>query len=327
MTARATGQTHIDGISSRNGYLRALGRCFGKTGGLAKFLPKREHQEIKALPPLEQELKIDDLLVDVHGQIALWHVNQVKELLAELPDWERRRCLSYLPETVAEHLRSDEPDFHQASWPEPFASHFFKNRFFRFFANAAPLPRGLLRKTPLDYLLSYSADEIAQFCSLMAIHTLMVPIKHMIEQERRVLLKKAMTQGPNSATFITYLRHLQSDINEQTAPISEIQFPLYRWDWQVESFSALVNRFGLYCLAKLLTGQEKSYLDHIALKLQPELALLFRTLNKGGLKKAADQTSLQRNLQRLAAKASDFLLSPQHSKTDGLASPTAPPSP
>lgn len=326
MTARAKGQTRIDRVSSRNGYLRVLARCFGKTGSLAKFLPKREHQEIKALPPLEQELKIDDLLFDVHGQIALWHVDQVKELLAELPDWEKRRCWSYLPVAVAEHLRLNEPSFDSASWPEPFAHHFFKTRFFQFFANAAPLPRGLLRKTPLDYLLSYSADEIAQFCSLMAIHSLMVPMKHMIEQEKRVLLKKAMTQGPNSATFITYLRHLQSDINEQTAPIAEIQFPLYRWDWQVESFSPLVSRFGLYCLAKLLTGHEASYLDHIALKLHPELAPLFRALNKGGLKKARDHTSLERNLQRLAAKASDFLLSPEHSKRDGLASPTAPPS-
>lgn len=311
--------------ATKHTYLRALMRCFGKMGLRPATLPLQERDEMISSPLFDQLLKPSDLLFDIQGQLLSWHIDQVKDLLAQMPHWEMKRCWSFLPKSIAEHLQNDERFSPKPAWQEPFASNFFKRRFYQFLTRCAPFPKHLLAKTPFGYLLDYSADDLSRFSSFMAIHTLAVPMRHMIEREKRILLKKALSYGADKTFYLAYLRYLQSDINEQTAPISEIQFPLYKWDWRVESFDALVHRFGLYCLAKLLAGQEQGYLDHIALKLDPQLAVAFGLINQRGAEMRGDSAIAEQHLHRLAAKASDFLLSLQNPQREALASPTAPP--
>lgn len=314
MNMKTPASTQSSEVTNRGLYLRALMHCFNAKISGVERLPKKDQKEFLSTPQLEQPLEPKDLLFDMTDQIGLWNVNQVKDLLIELPDLERRRCVHYLPSQLADLLVKDERFASLQAWKEPFANAFFKRRFLQFLTKRAPLPQQLLSPSQYNYLLSFSPEELLDFCDLMAIHTLIVPLKHMIEQEKRTLLKKALSAEMRGHFLLSYLRHLQSDINEQTAPIAAIQFPLYRWNWKIETFGALIKRFGIYCLANLLKEQQSEFLDHLVFKLDPEIVDQFCILNKREFDQTRDRELIRHSLQRLAAKAGDFILSQKSSR-------------
>lgn len=296
-------------LTSRAGtYLLALAKliCPGN-GELLKRLPE---QELEKMPSSYCEnLTLDNLLLDPTQQLALWDLQQVKALLAPLAEIERRRCWAYLPDQLAKQLGEDEHFDPLPAWPEPFGREFFRLRFQQFLLAHWPFPLQLLDKSKFDYLLALSASEMRDLVHLMAIHTLMTPLKHMIEQQKRAQLKEAITRSKSGALLLSYMRYLQSDINEQIGSLTLIQFPLYQWDWTLASFEGLLRRFGLYCLAQMLRAQPDGFLDHIALRMEPAESTQFRFLVKREIH-SPDQEQIAQSLQRLAAKAIDFLSSP-----------------
>lgn len=299
-------------LTPRGGqYLRALTRLLCKDS--SEVLQRLPESELMQISGDSESPNLEDLLFDPTQHLALWHLQQVKALLSPLTDAERRRCWSYLPEHLGEQLGED-PHFAPLSpWPEPLAREFFRRRFQRFLLAHFPFPVRLLQPSKFDYLLALSAAELRDLSHLMAIHTLMTPLKHMIEQQKRAQLKEAITRSESGALLLSYMRYLQSDIKEQTGSLTLIQFPLYQWDWTLPSFEGLLSRFGLYCLAHMLRDQPENFLDHIARRLEPARSTQFRFLVKREVS-GSDRELIAQVLQRLAAKAIDFLSSPQDSQ-------------
>ena len=290
-------------------YLRALAQLI--CPGNEELLKRLPGQEFEQLPTHDTaNLTLDNLLLDPTQQLVLWHLQQIKALLAPMAEIERRRCWVYLPDHLAKQLGEDAHFAPLAAWPEPFGREFFRRRFQQFLLAHSPFPIQLLEKSKFDYLLALSAAEMRDLAHLMAIHTLMTPLKHMIEQQKRAQLKTAITRSASGPLLLNYMRYLQSDINEQIGALTVIQFPLYQWDWTLASFEGLLRRFGLYCLAQMLRSQPDNFLDHIALRMEPAESTQFRFLVKREIN-SPDQGQIAQSLQRLAAKAIDFLSSPQ----------------
>ncbi len=291
-------------------YLRALGQCFGLDQSLIeRELPKEEQQAFGAIAPPSKPISSAALLSDVQHHLALWHPQQIKARLTSFSDPERRRCWSFLAEDLAK-LLSDDPHFTPLPpWPSEMSRTFFRRRFIDHLGIQKLRPTALLTPTPFDYLLEFTARDFSLLTDLMALHTLFTPLKHMIEREKRESLKEAVKAASNGATLLAYMRYLQSDINEQTASITAIQFPLYQWDWKLASFEPLLHHFGLYCLAQMLKDAEEEFLDHICLKLDLATSTQFRFSLKQVGKKRFNQDQITQTLRRLAAKASDFISS------------------
>lgn len=293
-------------------YLRAIGQCLGLDQALVeRQLPPDEREVFRRTLPLSKPIATSALSLDAHHHLALWHPQQIQTRLATLADNERRRCWSFFPDALAQSLRDESETPSLPAWPTTLSRAFFKRRCWHSLGLHTLRPFATLNGTPLDHLLELRAQDLSNLADLMALHTLFTPLKHMIERQKREGLKEAVKGAKNGRLLLAYMRHLQSDINEQTASITAIQFPLYRWDWQVATFEPLLHHFGLYCLAQMLKGFEESYLEHICLKLDLATSTQFRFLLKQAVKQRPNEAQIDQSLKRLAAKASDFLSS-QH---------------
>ena len=290
-------------------YLQALMQRFGCAPDLAAKLPEGERGHLLTVSKSGKPITKGANFFDPDRLLALWHPAQIRARLAPLPEVERRRSWYFFEESRRSILEGDPQFTPLPAWKTALSQSYFRQRFYARLGLHNLRPLLLLPITPLDHLLDLTPRNLIDLTDLMALHTLFTPFKRMIERDKREKLKAGLRAVDNRALLSAYMRHLQSDINEQTASVTTIQFPLDQWNWNAASFEALLRQFGLFCFAQLLKGIDSDFLEHIFLKLDLPASTQLRFLLKEPAPERANAEQISQTLHRLAAKASDFLSS------------------
>jgi hypothetical protein len=263
-------------------------------------LPTPQQQQVTGIPALSSGETSDFF---AGADVRKWHPSHLVELLQSLPSTEQRAYLSLLPLQVQSEVASRGGWIPLEGELHPAAARFFIARWRKALAKKNPWPLALLQPSVFAPYLEMSHAELVQAMDLMAMHTLIAPLRHIIDKEQRNAIKRALGMAPSGALLLDYIHHLQSDLKENTQPLLEVVFPLQHWDWCDSTFYPLLHRFGVYCMAKAIAAEERAFIEHLALHLDVEHAQWLLSLTKGTVGEKASHA-----LQKVATKALNFVL-------------------